>query len=53
MLFGMVEQGLEGEVIGNKGKARVSVSNNAEHRDGEDAVWAVIMTKELWKEQIW
>jgi hypothetical protein len=53
MLFGMVEQGLEGEVIGNKGKAQVSASNNAEHRDGEDAMWAVIMTKELWKEQIW
>ncbi|KAF9228628.1 protein required for actin cytoskeleton organization and cell cycle progression [Gyrodon lividus] len=52
MLFGMVERGMDGEVVGDKGKSRVSaVGGN--RGNGEDAMWAVILTKELWRKGIW
>lgn len=47
MLFAMVERGMDADVLGDKGKPRPTPPN------GEDAVWAVILTKELWKKQIW
>ncbi|KAI0075444.1 protein required for actin cytoskeleton organization and cell cycle progression [Panus rudis PR-1116 ss-1] len=50
MLFGMVEKGMDGEVFGDKGKARASHVGNHE---GEDAMWAIVLTKELWKKGIW
>ncbi|PCH38771.1 SDA1-domain-containing protein [Wolfiporia cocos MD-104 SS10] len=45
MLFGMVERGMEAEVVGDKGKNRAA--------DGSEAMWAIVLTKELWKKGIW
>ncbi|KAH0830417.1 SDA1-domain-containing protein [Lanmaoa asiatica] len=50
MLFGMVERGMDADVLGDKGKLRVSTAAGA---NGEDAMWAVILTKELWRKGIW
>lgn len=54
MLFGMVERGMSGEVVGDKGKLRM-VNGPTNDRDGHnnDAMWAVVLTKELWKKKIW
>ncbi|KAF5391882.1 hypothetical protein D9757_001638 [Collybiopsis confluens] len=61
MLFGMVESGLEDvSTFGNKGKQK-DVGNGSVHFGttdktagrGEDAIWAVILTKELWRKGIW
>ncbi|EIW85329.1 protein required for actin cytoskeleton organization and cell cycle progression [Coniophora puteana RWD-64-598 SS2] len=52
MLFGMVERGMEAEVIGDKGKLR-AVSSQSKPEHSEDAIWAVILTKELWRKGIW
>ncbi|GLB35212.1 putative protein required for actin cytoskeleton organization and cell cycle progression [Lyophyllum shimeji] len=55
MLFGMVERGLEGEVLGDKGKLRATngpTTDRSAH-DGEEAMWAVILAKELWRKGIW
>ncbi|KAK7466881.1 Severe Depolymerization of Actin [Stygiomarasmius scandens] len=54
MLFNMAEKGLEDQNVGNKGKVReqASSSDNAGHK-GEDAMWAVILTKQLWKKGVW
>lgn len=60
MLFGMVENGLDDvSNFGNKGKQKET--NNGTHFGtsdrtagrGEDAMWAVILTKELWRKGIW
>ncbi|KAJ7043356.1 SDA1-domain-containing protein [Mycena alexandri] len=56
MLFGMVERGMEGEVVGDKGKVRASAAGPTTDRmahNGEEAMWAVILTKELWRKGIW
>ncbi|KAL0947247.1 hypothetical protein HGRIS_013368 [Hohenbuehelia grisea] len=50
MLFGMVEQGMDAEVAGDKGKLRAS---SGPSRNGEEAMWAVLMTKELWRKGVW
>ncbi|CAL1703881.1 unnamed protein product [Somion occarium] len=50
MLFGMVERGMEAEVVGDKGKAKANSGNGHE---GEEAMWAIVLTKELWKKGIW
>lgn len=56
MLFGMVERGMDGEVQGDKGKLRANnsgpTSDKAAH-GGEDAIWAIILTKELWRKGVW
>ncbi|KAF7304623.1 Protein SDA1 [Mycena kentingensis (nom. inval.)] len=55
MLFGMVERGMDGEVLGDKGKLRESsgpTSDKIAH-NGEEAMWAVILTKELWRKGVW
>ncbi|KAJ3728926.1 SDA1-domain-containing protein [Lentinula raphanica] len=60
MLFGMVENGLEDvSNFGNKGKQKEAgtglhygTSDKTAGR-GEDAMWAVILTKELWRKGIW
>ncbi|KIK63819.1 hypothetical protein GYMLUDRAFT_71942 [Collybiopsis luxurians FD-317 M1] len=60
MLFGMVESGLDDvSNFGNKGKQKET--NTGVHFGttdrtagrGEDAIWAVILTKELWRKGIW
>jgi protein SDA1 len=57
MLFGMVERGMEGEVVGDKGKLRASAgagpTTDRMAHNGEEAMWAVILTKELWRKGIW
>ncbi|KAG6878766.1 hypothetical protein C0993_008065 [Termitomyces sp. T159_Od127] len=56
MLFGMVERGMEDEVVGDKGKFKASngsVVDGSAALNGEEAMWAVILTKELWRKGIW
>jgi protein SDA1 len=53
MLFGMVERGMDGEVIGDKGKLRGQVGEGANKKAGQEAMWAIMMAKELWKKGIW
>lgn len=55
MLFGMVERGMEGDVVGDKGKLRASNGPTTDRtaHNGEEAMWAVILTKELWRKGIW
>jgi hypothetical protein len=55
MLFGMVERGMDGEVQGDKGKLRVTArpARDGTANNGEEAMWAVILTKELWRKRIW
>ena len=55
MLFGMVERGMGGTVLGDKGKLRNNPNTSAEglSNTGDEAMWAVVLTKELWKKGIW
>ena len=55
MLFGMVERGMGGTVVGDKGKLRVNPNTNTEglSSSGDEAMWAVMLTKELWKKGVW
>ncbi|KAJ7074422.1 SDA1-domain-containing protein [Mycena amicta] len=55
MLFGMVERGMDGEVLGDKGKLRESTGPTSDKvaHNGEEAMWAVIITKELWRKGVW
>ncbi|KAK0228256.1 SDA1-domain-containing protein [Armillaria fumosa] len=53
MLFGMVERGMDGQVLGDKGKLRASTSQSPSPTNGHDAMWAIILTKELWRKGIW
>ena len=50
MLFGMVERGMDAEVVGDKGKAKATSGGG---KEGEEAMWAIVLTKELWKKGIW
>ena len=52
MLFGMVERGMDIEVAGDKGKARAVAVSGGQH-ESDDAMWAVVLTKELWKKGVW
>lgn len=53
MLFAMIERGMEGELTGDKGKARAGAAGDASRQQGSEAMWAVILTKELWRKGIW
>lgn len=48
-MFGMVERGMDGEVVGDKGKGKAHQSKQS----GGEAMWAVMMVKELWKKGVW
>ncbi|KAI0688738.1 actin cytoskeleton organization and cell cycle progression protein [Cytidiella melzeri] len=50
LLFGMIERGMGAEIAGDKGKARATQGSASM---GEEAMWAVVLTKELWKKGIW
>ncbi|KAI0637296.1 actin cytoskeleton organization and cell cycle progression protein [Trametes polyzona] len=50
MLFGMVERGMDAEVVGDKGKLKATAGPG---NNGEEAMWAVVLTKELWRKGIW
>jgi protein SDA1 len=55
MLFNMVERGSAGEVLGDKGKLR-ALNGQGVEGDGhntEEAIWAVVLTKELWRKGVW
>lgn len=55
MLFTMVERGMGGEVLGDKGKMRASnaPTNDRDGNGTDEAMWAVVLTKELWKKGVW
>jgi len=55
MLFGMVERGMGGTVMGDKGKLRSNPNTSADglSSSGDEAMWAVVLTKELWKKGVW
>ncbi|EIW72081.1 hypothetical protein TREMEDRAFT_26437 [Tremella mesenterica DSM 1558] len=46
LLFGMVESGMQAEVVGDKGKGKGK-------EKGGEAMWAVMMVSELWKKGVW
>lgn len=46
LLFGMIESGMGGEVVGNKGKGKGKEL-------GGEAMWAVMMVRELWRKGVW
>ena len=51
MLFGMIERGLGAEVTGDKGKTKVAAPGTRANSD--EAMWAIILAKELWRKNIW
>lgn len=55
MLFSMVERGMSGEVTGDKGRLRVTAmsTNDPDTHNTDEAMWAVILTKELWRKRVW
>ncbi|KAJ3515969.1 hypothetical protein NLJ89_g1425 [Agrocybe chaxingu] len=55
MLFGMVERGMSAEVVGDRGKLRAmnTPTNDQDSHHVDEAMWAVILTKELWKKGVW
>ena len=54
MLFGMVERGMDAEVIGDKGKLRGQVRGEGANKTaGDEAMWAIMLTKELWRKSVW
>jgi protein SDA1 len=55
MLFSMVERGMEDDIMGEKGGPRISQGSTTDRaaRNGEEAMWAVILTKELWRKGTW
>ncbi|KAF5330676.1 hypothetical protein D9619_005889 [Psilocybe cf. subviscida] len=54
MLFGMIERGMSGEVVGDKGKLRANApTGERTGHNTEEAMWAVVLTKELWKKKVW
>ncbi|KAH9004634.1 protein required for actin cytoskeleton organization and cell cycle progression [Lactarius hatsudake] len=53
MLFGMIERGMSGTVLGDKGKLRNNPGAERSSDSGDEAMWAVVVTKELWKKGVW
>jgi len=51
MLFAMLERGMNDQVVGDKGKAKAA--DGADGNSGGEALWAVLLTKELWKSGVW
>ena len=55
MLFGMIERGMDGEVLGDKGRLRSGgdPTNGGAKQSADEAMWAVVLAKELWKKGVW
>ncbi|KAJ2916019.1 hypothetical protein MD484_g4411, partial [Candolleomyces efflorescens] len=53
MLFGMIERGLSAEVVGDKGKTKMLAASSDSRKHGDEAMWAIILSKELWRKGIW
>lgn len=51
MLFAMLERGMDAQVVGDKGKAKADAG--PEGNSGGEALWAILLTKELWKTGVW
>lgn len=47
MLFGMVERGMDAEVVGDKGKAKTVAVGT------DEAMWAIVLSRELWRKGVW
>lgn len=41
---------MEAEVVGDKGKLKAAAGPGS---NGEEAMWAVVLSKELWRKGIW
>ncbi|KAF6764950.1 SDA1-domain-containing protein [Ephemerocybe angulata] len=52
MLFGMIERGLGADFVGDKGKTKMPAPTDS-RKTSEEAMWAVILAKELWRKGIW
>lgn len=48
----MVEQGADMDFVFDKGKKPVR-AGDISHQSGDDALWAVFLTKDLWRKGIW
>ena len=48
----MVEQGADMDFVFDKGKKPMRGAD-ATHHAGDDALWAVFLTKDLWRKGIW
>ncbi|KAF8306246.1 actin cytoskeleton organization and cell cycle progression protein [Clavulina sp. PMI_390] len=54
ILFTMVERGMDAEVQGDKGTIRGQKPSDATKTSTNDeAIWAVALTKQLWKKGVW
>lgn len=53
MLFGMIERGIDGEFTGDKGKTKMANLAPENRKASEEAMWAIILAKELWRKGIW
>ncbi|KZV81450.1 SDA1-domain-containing protein [Exidia glandulosa HHB12029] len=51
MLFAMLERSMDSQVVGDKGKAKADAGPDG--NSGGEALWAVLLTKELWKTGVW
>ena len=55
MLFAMVERGMDADVQGDKGKLRANSGTESVQKPANavEALWAVVLTKELWRKGVW
>ena len=53
LLFGMVERGMDADVQSSKSKSKSNNSSTLQTKAGAEAMWAVMLTRELWKKGIW
>lgn len=44
---------MDAEMVGDKGKLRNGNSGEASKERSEEAIWAITLTKALWKKGIW
>lgn len=46
---------MDAEVVGDKGKLRAGPSSHGggASANGEEAMWAIVLTKELWRKGVW
>ena len=52
MLFRMVEQGADMDFVFDKGKKPMR-GGDITHHAGDDALWAIFLTKDLWRKGVW
>lgn len=52
-MFGMVERGMGADVEGHKVKLKGKDKQAAKDKSGGEAMWAVVLVKELWRKGVW